>query len=143
MPFRRFRTYLPFVPSRELVGSFIASFGDLKMRLALSILYATGLRLDELCHLQCRDIYLKAGKVHVSDSKNRRDHFVPLPASLEPLVLSYWRSFLLDMRPRLWLFTQSEVHTVTTTGFLWTSRPAYLGRITSKSIEGFLSEMRA
>lgn len=108
VPFRRFRTYLPFVPSRELVGSFIASFGDLKMRLAVSILYATGLRLDELCHLQCKDIYLKAGKVHVADSKNRQDRFVPLPASLEPLILSYWRSFPPGMRPRLWLFTQQR-----------------------------------
>ncbi|WP_251210395.1 tyrosine-type recombinase/integrase, partial [Acetatifactor aquisgranensis] len=51
---------------------------------------------------------LKAGKVHVNDSKNRQDRFVPLPASLEPLILSYWRSFPPGMRPRLWLFTQQR-----------------------------------
>lgn len=108
VPFRRFRSYLPFVPSRELAGSFIGSFDDLKMKLALSILYATGLRLDELCHLQCKDIYLKEGKVHVADSKGRRDRFVPLPASLKPLILSYWYSFPKGRRPRLWLFTQQH-----------------------------------
>ena len=108
VPFRRFRTYLPFVPSRELVGTFIASFDDLKMKLAISLLYATGLRLDELCHLRCRDIYLGEGKVHVADSKNRRDRFVPLPASLKPLILYYWKSFPTGRRPRLWLFTQQH-----------------------------------
>lgn len=108
VPFRRFRTYLPFVPSRELAGSFIGSFQDPKMKLALSILYATGLRLDELCHLQCRDIYLEKGRVHVADSKNRHDRFVPLPASLKPLILSYWYSFPIGRRPRLWLFTQQH-----------------------------------
>lgn len=108
VPFRRFRTYLPFVPSRELVGTFIASFDDLKMKLAISLLYATGRRLDELCHLRCSDIYLGDGKVHVADSKNRRDRFVPLPASLKPLILSYWSSFPKGRRPRLWLFTQQH-----------------------------------
>lgn len=108
VPFRKFRTYLPFVPSRELVGAFIASFDDPKMKLAVSILYATGLRLSELCHLQCRDIYLGEGKIHVTDSKNRQDRFVPLPASLKPLILSYWYSFPKGRRPRLWLFTQQR-----------------------------------
>ena len=46
--------------------------------------------------------------MHVNDSKNRQDRFVPLPASLEPLILSYWRSFPPGMRPRLWLFTQQR-----------------------------------
>lgn len=108
VPFRRFRSYLPYVPSRELVMSFIASLEDRKMKLAVSILYATGLRLDELCHLKCSDIYLSDGKVHVADSKNRQDRYVPLPASLTPLILSYWYSFPAGARPREWLFTQQH-----------------------------------
>ena len=108
VPFRRFRSYLPYVPSREIVRSFIASLEDPKMKLAVSILYATGLRLDELCHLKCRDIYLEDGKVHISDSQNRQDRYVPLPASLKPLILSYWYSFPAGSRPREWLFTQQR-----------------------------------
>lgn len=108
VPFRRFRSYLPYVPSRELVRSFITSLEDIKMKLAVSFLYATGLRLDELCHLRCRDIYLGEGKIHVADSKNRQDRYVPLPASLKPLILSCWYSFPAGSRPKEWLFTQQR-----------------------------------
>lgn len=65
VPFRRFDVYLPFVPDRNLVRRFLESLDHPKANLAVSILYSTGMRLDELCHLRCSDIYLDAGKIYI------------------------------------------------------------------------------
>lgn len=108
IPFRRFDVYLPFVPSRTLAADFIRSLDDRKARLAVSILFATGLRLDELCHLRCRDIYSSSRKIYVRRSKNHSDRYVPMPDSIWDGILSYWRSLPEDMRSREWLFTQQR-----------------------------------
>ena len=90
IPFRKFNVYLPFVPSRSEVQTFISSLEDPKARLAFSILYATGLRLDELCHLKCKDIISSSKKIHVADSKNHQDRFVPMPDLIWKMILSYY-----------------------------------------------------
>lgn len=48
VPFRKFDSYLPFVPDRKLVRRFLDSLDDPKAYLAVSILYSTGMRLDEI-----------------------------------------------------------------------------------------------
>ena len=101
IPFRKFNVYLPFVPSRKEVLTFISSLEDPKARLAVSILYATGLRLDELCHLKCKDIISSSKKIHVSDSKNHQDRFVPMPDMI-------WQIIPGEMKPDTWLFTQQR-----------------------------------
>lgn len=62
IPFRKFNVYLPFVPSRQQVQTFISSLEDSKARLAASILYNTGLRLDELYHLKYEHIFSSSKK---------------------------------------------------------------------------------
>lgn len=108
IPFRKFNVYLPFVPSRNEVQTFISSLEDPKARLAVSMLYATGLRLDELCHLQCRDIISSSGKIHVTDSKNHQDRYVPMPDMIWKMILSYYYSLPADRKPDTWLFTQQR-----------------------------------
>lgn len=108
IPFRKFSLYLPFVPSRLEVQTFISAFEDPKARLALSILYATGLRLDELCHLKCKDIISSSKKIHVTDSKNHQDRFVPLPDMIWQMILSYYLGLPKEVRPYSWLFTQQR-----------------------------------
>ena len=106
IPFRKFNTYLPFVPSRKEVRTFISALEDPKARLAFSMLYATGLRLDELCHLKCKDIFSSSKKIHVADSKNHQDRFVPMPDIIWKMILSYYFSLPKDKKPDTWLFTQ-------------------------------------
>lgn len=106
VPFRKFSVYLPFVPSRQEVLTFISSLEDPKARLAVSILYATGLRLDELCHLKCKDIISSSKKIHVADSKNHQDRFVPMPDLIWQMVLSYYLGLPKGRKPVTWLFTQ-------------------------------------
>ena len=106
IPFRKFNVYLPFVPSRQQVRTFISALEDPKARLAVSILYSTGLRLDELCHLKCKDIISSSKKIHVADSKNRQDRFVPMPDLIWQMILSYYLRLPMDRKPHTWLFTQ-------------------------------------
>lgn len=108
IPFRRFDVFLPFVPSRVQVAQFLNSLNDRKVRLAVSILYACGLRLDELCHLHCEDIISSSKKIHVRRSKNHTDRYVPMPDSIWKMILDYWYSFPKGKRPKEWLFTQQR-----------------------------------
>lgn len=108
IPFRKFNSYLPFVPSRKEVQSFLYSLKDPKARLAVAILYATGLRLDELCHLRCKDIISFSKKIHVANSKNHQDRYVPLPDMIWQMILAYWYSLPEDNRPKEWLFTRQR-----------------------------------
>lgn len=106
IPFRKFRTYLPFVPDRLQVALFLNSLGDPKARLACSILYAAGLRLDELCHLECRYISLSSHRLYIPVSKNHSDRYVPIPGSICKDIRDYWYSCTSHMKPKTWLFTQ-------------------------------------
>ena len=106
IPFRKFDTFLPYVPSDGVIRSILAASPDGKFYLITAMLYATGMRLDELCHLKCADIYHTSGKIHIRRSKNHTDRYIPLPESIWKLILSYWNSLPSNLRPRDWLFTQ-------------------------------------
>ena len=106
IPFRAFNTYLPYTPSPAEVKRFLDAADNLKVRLSIAILYATGMRLDELCHLRCSDIMHSSRKIYIRHSKNHSDRYVPLPESIWQMILQYWYSLPDDRRPREWLFTQ-------------------------------------
>lgn len=108
VPFRKFDVYLPFVPDRNLVGRFLESLDDPKANLAVSILYSTGMRLDELCHLRCSDIYRDAGTIYIQRSKNHSDRYVSLTPFIKDRIVNYWLSLPVGQRPRQWLFTQQR-----------------------------------
>lgn len=106
LPFRVFNTYLPYAPSPAEVKRFLDAADKPKVKLAIAILYATGMRLDELCHLHCSDIMHSSMKIYIRHSKNHSDRYVPLTESIWQMILQYWYSFPKDQRPREWLFTQ-------------------------------------
>ena len=106
LPFRVFDTYLPYVPSPMEVKRILDAADKPKVRLAISLLYATGMRLDELCHLRCSDIMHSSMKIYIRHSKNHSDRYIPLTDSIWNLILEYWYSLPKDQRPREWLFTQ-------------------------------------
>ena len=106
LPFRVFDTYLPYVPSPMEVKRILDAADKPKVRLAISLLYATGMRLDELCHLRCSDIMHSSMKIYIRHSKNHSDRYIPLTESIWNMILDYWYSFSKDRRPREWLFTQ-------------------------------------
>jgi integrase/recombinase XerD len=68
----------------------------------LHTMYASGLRVSELCALRVEHIDSAADRmcVHVVQGKGARDRYVPLGGDLLALLRRYWQT----CRPRQWLF---------------------------------------
>lgn len=105
LPMRRFDQYIPFVPSRDEVATFINAIDNLKVRAMVILMYSAGLRIGEVCHIKCEDIDRKSMRIHITHGKNRSDRY----AILSPLALkeleTYWRKC---GRPRNYLFPQKS-----------------------------------
>jgi site-specific recombinase XerD len=69
-------------------------------RTMLMMLYATGLRRAEMCHLKVSDIDSKRMVIHVRQGKGGRDRDVLLTPKLLETLREYWRW----MKPRTYLF---------------------------------------
>ena len=48
LPMRKFDSYLPFVPTKEDVFTFISTIPDLKHKAMIALLYSAGLRIGEV-----------------------------------------------------------------------------------------------
>lgn len=53
---RKFDSYLPYVPSKETVQLFIDTLPTLKQKTMVALMYSSGLRVGEVCHLKYSDI---------------------------------------------------------------------------------------
>jgi len=91
---------LPVVLSRTEVERLLAAVVSLKYRLMLMLLYATGLRVAELTHLQVGDIDRQRMVIHVRHGKGARDRYVMLAKRLLPVLDDYLQA----ARPTTWLF---------------------------------------
>jgi site-specific recombinase XerD len=69
-------------------------------RTMLMMLYATGLRRAELCHLKVSDIDSERMVIHVRQGKGSRDRDVLLTPKLLETLREYWRW----MKPKTYLF---------------------------------------
>ena len=56
LPMRKFDSYLPYVPSKETVQLFIDTLPTLKQKTMVALMYSSGLRVGEVCHLKYSDI---------------------------------------------------------------------------------------
>lgn len=101
LPMRRFDTYLPFVPSQKDTFTFINTLPNLKQKAMIALMYSSGLRISELCHLRYEDIDRRRMRVHVSRSKSRSDRYAQLSSYALDILTAYW--FEYD-RPMGWLF---------------------------------------
>ena len=101
LPMRRFDLYLPYVPSQEDTFAFINTLSDLKQKAMVALMYSTGLRIGELCHLRYEDIDRKKMRVHITHSKNRFDRYAQLSSYALDILTDYWFQY---GRPKGWLF---------------------------------------
>lgn len=101
LPMRRFDSYLPYVPSQEDTFTFINTLPDLKQKAMVALMYSSGLRIGELCHLRYEDIDRKKMRVHITHSKNRSDRYAQLSSYALDILTDYW--FQYD-KPKGWLF---------------------------------------
>ena len=108
LPSRRFDSYVPFVPAKQEMQTFLASISDLKFKALLGLMFSAGLRIGEVRHLKCSDIEHSRGRIHIRSSKNRSDRYAQLSDTAWKLILQYWYSLPADERPRDWLFPQKR-----------------------------------
>lgn len=101
LPMRKFDEFLPFVPSREEVSILINSMPDLKQKAMVALLYSSGLRIGEVCHLRYEDIQRKHMRIYIRHSKNRSDRYAILSQNALRILTDYWYAY---GRPDGWLF---------------------------------------
>ena len=93
---------LPVVLSPEEVEKLIAAASNIRYRMILVLLYATGLRRTEASQLKLTDIDSQRMVIHVHQGKNSRDRELPLTPKLLEALRAYWRAC--KVKPRVYLF---------------------------------------
>ena len=91
---------LPRVLSETEVRGLLDCATDLKEQAILMTFYATGLRLNELIHLQVADIDSTKMQIRVRQGKGGKDRNVLLSPTLLDVLRRYYRCY----RPATWLF---------------------------------------
>src|SRR5262249_38897688 len=105
IPYPKKPKTLPVILSRDDVKVWLPAPRHLKHRAILATLYATGVRVSELCQLQGTDIDSQRMVVRVRQGKGKRDRFVMLSPNLLPLLRRYWKLYQLQS----WLFPGPRV----------------------------------
>jgi integrase/recombinase XerD len=94
------RKKLPVVLSFEEVRTVLGLVRSPTQEMALTTIYACGLRLAEGVNLKTGDIDIERMLVWVRNGKGGKDRSVPLPESILEMLHRYWRKG----RPEPWLF---------------------------------------
>jgi len=102
IPMAKVPKRLPQILSREEVKRVIGAAGTVRARTLLSITYAAGLRVSELCALQVADIESAPDRMclKVRQGKGAQDRYTLLSPRLLSVLRLYWQAY----RPRHWLF---------------------------------------
>ena len=97
---------MPVVLSREEVARLIAAAPNPKSQTALSVAYATGLRVSEVVSLKVTDIDSKRMTLRVEQGKGRKDRYAMLSPLLLERLRAWWRLAHAQgkMLPGGWLF---------------------------------------
>lgn len=102
MPVPKQPIRLPDILSQEEVERLIQCADSPLHRVCILVLYATGLRREELVRLKVEDIDSGRMLVHVRQGKGRKDREVMLSPRLLTELRDYWRSA--NPKPRTYLF---------------------------------------
>ena len=111
IPMAKVPKRLPLILSRDEVSRLFAHCKTVRDRTLLETVYATGLRLSEVCALELSDIESQPDRMclKVRQGKGSKDRYAPKEVPLGDTLLSprlleslrlYWRAF----RPRRWVF---------------------------------------
>jgi integrase/recombinase XerD len=105
IPYPKKPKTLPVILSRDEVKALLLAPRHLKHRAILATLYATGVRVSELCQLRGTDIDSQRMVIQVRQGKGKRDRVVMLSPNLLPLLRRYWKLYQL----KSWLFPGPRV----------------------------------
>ena len=82
----------------------ILGIKNMKHRTLLSLVYSTGMRLQELCNLKIEHIDSKQMVIKIVSGKGKKDRLVPLSQA----ILTELRIYFLQYRPLIYLFNGSK-----------------------------------
>lgn len=82
---------LPVVLSRDEAARLIASAGNLKYQVALSVAYGAGLRASEVVGLKIGDVDSQRMTLRVEQGKGRKDRYAMLSPLLLERLRTWWR----------------------------------------------------
>jgi len=88
------------VLSADEVVRFLEAIPGLKSRIALTTVYAAGLRVSEVVMLKIADVDSGRMVIRVEQGKGGKDRYVMLSPQLLRILRGYWRL----TRPKRWLF---------------------------------------
>jgi site-specific recombinase XerD len=91
---------LPTILSQEEVAALLRAPTHLKSRAILTTLYATGIRVSELCNLQVQDVDSSRMVVSIRQGKGQQDRTIMLSPRLVDILRQYWLRF----KPQTYLF---------------------------------------
>ena len=100
IPYAKRPRRVPSVLSGAEVIRLLECVADLRYRMALLTMDATGLRVAEAARLRIEDIDSQRMLIHVHSGKGAKDRLVPLSPVLLESLRSYWRT----VRSPTWLF---------------------------------------
>jgi integrase len=95
---------IPELLTRQEVAAILAACVNRKHRMMLTVCYGCGLRVNELVHLQVRDIDGERGLLRIDLGKGAKDRLVEISSTLLLQLRHYWQLF----RPYLWLFPGAD-----------------------------------
>ena len=93
------------MPSQQEVKTFISTIPDLKQKAMIALMYSSGLRIGEVCHLKYQDIERSNMRIHISHSKNRSDRYAVLSKTALEILTQYWFAY---HKPVDWLFPKQH-----------------------------------
>ncbi|MCZ4318474.1 tyrosine-type recombinase/integrase [Aequorivita viscosa] len=89
---------LPVILSIEEIVNLIQVTKNLKHRVIISMLYASGLRIGEMLNLELKDFDFIRNQLHIRGAKGRKDRYANIAQTLHPMLKNYYKTY----RPKVY-----------------------------------------
>ena len=100
LPRPRKERVVPILISKEEVEKIINHATMYKHQVMMTVLYSTGIRLQELINLRIEDIHSSTGRLLIKHGKSAKDRYVDIPES----VINILREYYVRNKPEGYLF---------------------------------------
>ncbi len=119
LPSLKKESKLPVILNEQELKELFAAPKLLKQRVALTLIYSSGLRGQEVVNLKISDIDFQRKTIHIRQSKYKKDRIVPLAESMAVGLKKY----LSAENPHIWLFNGKEADSrYSVRGLSWVMR---------------------
>ncbi len=92
--------HLPTVFNKKEIKRLLNATNNIKHKLALSLIYSSGLRLGETVNIKLSDIDTRRKLICIRQAKGKKDRYSLLSSSILPLLKVYYETY----QPEIWLF---------------------------------------